>query len=390
MSQKQLAVSSFGGNLNAAAVALGPAGGTIFVDVRVTLIAAFVPVGNVTLRGVGAGSINQLTAGANVVELFNGQSGCQFLELTMNGGRAAVSGFGCPSTTIQGCRISGSTFRGLDFGAGASNLSIKGNLINGFAAGATDGIFCEDVGAGLIISNNVINTIVTDHCIGVHTNAGTCIAPIISENTLTHKGQNFAIEVGAFNSGTRVDNAVVSDNLITLVNGAGSFGAISLNLADTPRVTGNSIDMGGVVPSIQAIEFAVVNYGKISDNIVVGAGAQSGAVVLDSSSNNVVSGNTLGGYVTIVNSGTHAGVLTITANQLKCNTITIPQGSSQAYCFLVKANVANCNADNNEFIANTITSPISMAAIHLENDYSGGGGATINGTVDAGNTVLVR
>jgi hypothetical protein len=354
----------------------------VIIDQSINLSAPISPPSNITFRGEGGSVISMADPQRNIFELYSGQQNVIIENLTLSGGRSAVSGFNCPHVTIRGCRIEESAFRCLDFGANATDLNIVGNVLS-TAAGAVNGIFAEDNGDGLVIEGNDVTTRVTDLGIAVHTAAGTVRAPRVVDNRVTHDGPNFAIEVGQFNTGARVTGTEISRNKITLLRQCN--GAVSLSEVDYGFVTANAVDLGQFAPLIIALEVAQGRFCAIRDNLVTNGAPNSRSVILDSSSDCMVSGNYLGGYVSINNSGTFPDVLTISRNQITANIVTIPDGSTVPEAFTLQINVDGGEAIANMLVGNTVSAPSGVAIGVLHSDKG-----MVAGTVIANNVLQTR
>jgi hypothetical protein len=362
-------VSSFAAHgaraLQRACNALPAAGGLIVIDETITLAAPLRPPSNTTLQG-RPGAVLTIADDAalplNIIELYEGQSDVTIEGVWFQGGRAAVSGFGCADITIRNCRVRAPRFRALDFGANTPNLRIERSSFADLQ-GCADGIFCEDSGFGLAIEDNQLDTTgITDHGIALHTfgGGGRLIAPRVARTTIRHGGPNFAIEIGRFGQGNAVEGAAVEGTRILLM--APTNGAISFSEVDNGLVTGNLIDLNGIAPNIQAIEFAGSHFCLLAGNQVFGAPADARAAILDSSSDCLILANHLGGYVMMNNSNAFLGDADMSRSQIAHNRIGVPAGSV-GYPAAVYAIVNNAagEADYNMLASNTVSAPEGMA-----------------------------
>jgi hypothetical protein len=348
--------SWFDGDIQAAANTLPRGGGEIRVDVEATISQTVELRANVAVLGLGGASVTMTNPGRPIFGIPNAAN-VTISGLTLRGGSAGVSAFNAPGLTIRGNVMEGWSSRAVVIGANTPNLRIIDNRMVGGVPGCIDGVFVEDVGPGLRITGNTLDTTgcVRDgtsgaHGIAVHTFAGSVPSPWVTDNSITQGGSNFAIEIGAFGRGQRVAAPVVRGNAITL--SALSNGGISLSTTEAGVVDQNIVDLAGFAPMIMAIEIVDSSRSMVAGNVVRGGGADARSLIIDSSSDCNVSLNRLDGLVMLNNSGTVRGVKELSRNTFVANTLSLPSGTALKWKVIIQCNTDGCTADRNTFAGN--------------------------------------
>jgi hypothetical protein len=220
------------------------------------------------------------------------------------------------------------------------NLSILETLVHDPVPGCTDGMFFQDVGPGLDVERNRLNTTgCTDHAIAAHTfqPGGAIPNPRFQDNVIENGGPNFGLEIGQF-GGQRISSPMLRNNHFKmLVPGAG---AISIQGTDSASISGDVIDLNGHAPGIAGIEAVDTLSPSIKGETVVNGAPNARALSIDSTSDPLITQNQFGGYIVIGNSGTFPGVTRLNGSTLFMNQIIIPVGSTNQNALFMQCNVA--------------------------------------------------
>jgi hypothetical protein len=329
--------------------------------------------GSMIIKGF-AGDLIQVT-GANIAI-----DGC-----TIDGARVAYSGGLIVVSNAAGVLIKNSTLEnGASFGLEmftASGVTVKGDTIVGNLGCP---IYAQDFLDQIEIGGNVIDSsavAVPDgvDTVGVHTYAagGTAANISIHDNTIVHRGNNFAIEVGAFGPSSLPPSSVnINSNQISL--GLMSKGGISFSTLNNGTVGNNVIDAQGYVMNIAGVELASTTGVSATYNTIKNTALGTTYVLsLDGSSNNTVSNNVLSGGFYLGTSRMNSP--NVNGNILQNNVLTTAPGAFLTRGLIwLQCNTTNCSVSRNLITGNTLGGNGSGPAINFENDYG-------TGTMDSNN-----
>ncbi len=345
---------------------------------------------NVTLRCL---------PGSMIIKGFNGEailmSGRNLVmdSCTLDGANMSYSGEGLIISAANGTVVRNSTIQStagtaidISWASGVSVVcnTIKGNLGSGiFAQDFIDGL---EIGNNLVDTSSVVNPDGID-TIAVHTfGAGaTAMNVNIHDNTILHKGNDYAIEVGSFGQSSMPPVGVlVNNNTMTLE--IPSAGGISLSTCSGGQVNTNTIDAAGNMINIDAIELVVVNNITASGNTIKNTVPGSlYTVSINGSSNNSFTNNTIEGGIYV--GTTLMSALNVNQNTIQGNAITVPSSADLSKGIVwFQCNAPGCSVSNNTITNNVMTGNNTGPGINFENDYGNQGGV-VDSNNAAGNQI---
>jgi hypothetical protein len=394
-----LYTSRFAGDIAKTLAALPALGGVVIADQSAAVSAVIMLPSNVAVIGRAGVTITQTDPTQDLFG-FTGGSNVQVRGLNLVGGRCAFAAYNASNYTIAGNRVAGWHYRAIDLGQNMPDTSILENTFTAPDPGMTDAVFAQDVGANFRFCRNRIDTTgctnAQAHGLALHTfaSAGVLTDAHVEDNFFIHAGGNFAVEIGAF-GGARPVAPIVRGNRFRFA--AQTNGALSLASCDDALCLGNVIDCNLIAPSIMAIE-VVTSAGALVQGCIVRNGAADGrALIFDSTSRCMATGNKFAGAV-FISSGV-SGQPQLDHNSVTNNDVLIAAGSVWAHAIYLHANVAGCQAVNNRIQNNGVIAPAGCNLITLEQSagvidatiVTGNPGAVFNNVGNAAtNTVLAN